>query len=276
MAAGFTLIELLVVIAIISILAAILFPVFGRARENARRSSCTSNLKQIGLGIAQYLQDYDSRFPMSEIENGNGPGANLFWTQSVQPYMKSGSLQFGNGGVFTCPSFTAAAGIDNQSLNYGIHGRLAPRSGWLPPAGENAPTVTDSDVTNPTETLLVGEKGANGFGWSEPFITTDEWEWVDYLSLDASGNPTNGNPARHDLNTAGADGNCDFPAGTNNYGAGCSAMPRYRHLDTTNVLFVDGHVKSMPKGRLTWFKNIYVAALDTSGSKFNRYSVAPF
>jgi prepilin-type N-terminal cleavage/methylation domain-containing protein len=60
---GFTLIELLVVIAIIAILAAILFPVFGRARENARRSSCQSNLKQIGLGILQYNQDFDERFP---------------------------------------------------------------------------------------------------------------------------------------------------------------------------------------------------------------------
>ena len=60
---GFTLIELLVVIAIIAILAAILFPVFARARENARRASCQSNLKQIGLGILQYTQDYGRRFP---------------------------------------------------------------------------------------------------------------------------------------------------------------------------------------------------------------------
>src|SRR4028118_1774787 len=61
---GFTLIELLVVIAIIGILASILFPVFARARENARRSSCQSNLKQIGLGILQYTQDYDEKLPL--------------------------------------------------------------------------------------------------------------------------------------------------------------------------------------------------------------------
>ena len=62
---GFTLIELLVVIAIIAILAAILFPVFARARENARRASCQSNLKQISLGVMQYTQDYDERLPLA-------------------------------------------------------------------------------------------------------------------------------------------------------------------------------------------------------------------
>jgi prepilin-type N-terminal cleavage/methylation domain-containing protein len=70
---GFTLIELLVVIAIIAILAAILFPVFARARENARRASCSSNMKQIGLGFLQYTQDYDERMPsVADGSNGNG------------------------------------------------------------------------------------------------------------------------------------------------------------------------------------------------------------
>src|SRR5450755_1930358 len=60
---GFTLIELLVVVAIIALLAAILFPVFARARENARRTSCSSNLKQLGLGVLMYAQDYDEYYP---------------------------------------------------------------------------------------------------------------------------------------------------------------------------------------------------------------------
>lgn len=87
---AFTLIELLVVIAIIAILAAILFPVFARARENARRASCMSNLKQIALGMMQYTQDYDEQFPRY---NSNVLG----WSSVLQPYLKSTQ-------IFVCPS----------------------------------------------------------------------------------------------------------------------------------------------------------------------------
>jgi prepilin-type N-terminal cleavage/methylation domain-containing protein/prepilin-type processing-associated H-X9-DG protein len=97
---GFTLIELLVVIAIIAILAAILFPVFARARENARRASCMSNEKQIGIAVMQYLQDYDERYMhQHENEGGSDPIPDYFWYQPLQPYIKSDQ-------VFRCPSDT--------------------------------------------------------------------------------------------------------------------------------------------------------------------------
>ena len=88
---GFTLIELLVVIAIIAILAAILFPVFAKAREKARQSSCLSNVKQIGLGFMMYAQDYDERLP-----GGNVSGTGT-WYNAIAPYLK-------NTQILTCPS----------------------------------------------------------------------------------------------------------------------------------------------------------------------------
>jgi prepilin-type N-terminal cleavage/methylation domain-containing protein/prepilin-type processing-associated H-X9-DG protein len=98
---GFTLIELLVVIAIIAILASILFPVFGRARENARRTACQSNLKQIGLGVLQYVQDYDEKYPQCRSSNIAAPNGwnNVFapWQLAIYPYTKS--LQ-----IYKCPS----------------------------------------------------------------------------------------------------------------------------------------------------------------------------
>ena len=87
---GFTLVEILVVVAIIGILAAILFPAFARARENARRTSCQSNLKQIGVAVQMYAQDNDEIFP---------PANNFIgWPGLVYPYAKSKQ-------IFTCPSF---------------------------------------------------------------------------------------------------------------------------------------------------------------------------
>ncbi len=92
---GFTLIELLVVIAIIAILAAILFPVFARAREKARQTSCLSNVKQLSLGIIMYGSDYDQRLPNARF--GDVAGEQVTWKRVCYPYVK-------NWNVYECPS----------------------------------------------------------------------------------------------------------------------------------------------------------------------------
>src|SRR5690606_33473906 len=107
---GFTLIELLVVIAIIALLAAILFPVFARARENARRTSCHSNLKQMGTATMMYIQDYDERYPFGYDDRSPG----VYWPDLLQPYTKSRQL-------FYCPSSPLAknsALTTNVTTNY--------------------------------------------------------------------------------------------------------------------------------------------------------------
>jgi len=126
---AFTLVELLVVIAVISILAALIFPVFSRARENARGTSCLSNLKQIGTAVSMYLQDYDETYPMTRLPDnthfatgctsgaGASPedglqGSSLNWKRAIKPYVM-------NRNVFQCPSNPYAWRKTGFGLNEG-------------------------------------------------------------------------------------------------------------------------------------------------------------
>ena len=109
---GFTLIELLVVIAIIAILAAILFPVFARAREKARTSSCQSNLKQIGIAAAMYAQDYDERYAVCWQYAPNPTQA--WYPALLYPYVKNDQL-------FTCPSDPSPTARNNIYFSYAFN-----------------------------------------------------------------------------------------------------------------------------------------------------------
>lgn len=134
---GFTLIELLVVIAIIAILAAILFPVFARAREKARQTSCLSNCKQIGLAYMQYAQDYDETYPVWRNNMGTTGGDDVYWYEAIYPYVK-------NDQVYTCPS------RKNRAVGYGQN---CDHMGYGSSSSTGTP-VNMADVDYPAQTLL--------------------------------------------------------------------------------------------------------------------------
>jgi len=157
---GFTLIELLVVIAIIAILAAILFPVFARAREKARQASCGSNVKQLQLGVLMYAQDYDELLPSEAYAifgDGNDDGDST-WRGVTFPYVK-------NVQIFFCPSarmtgnvFDGRIGDQNMLGGYAIndwHQGVTPSddaTGARPPRGASL-----AQIEAPAETVFLLE-----------------------------------------------------------------------------------------------------------------------
>jgi prepilin-type N-terminal cleavage/methylation domain-containing protein len=224
---GFTLIELLVVIAIIAILAAILFPVFGRARENARRSTCLSNLKQIGLGVMQYNSDYDSFFPpylslgpapdgkqfLSDADGGQGL---VFWQQSIYPYVKSHSL-------FFCPN--SPSKIDSA--------------------------VTSENVKDREGRMLWGNYGASSHLFGELSAGKKESAVLDIAGTYAIAEFGFYYFAQLTMNQANYAGVSDYLPGAGRVGATCNTgRPEFkadcesgRHFDGITMMFADGHAK---------------------------------
>jgi prepilin-type N-terminal cleavage/methylation domain-containing protein/prepilin-type processing-associated H-X9-DG protein len=230
---GFTLIELLVVIAIIAILAAILFPVFARARENARRASCQSNLKQIGLGIMQYTQDYDEQMVLIR-QNGDCSDP---WGELIQPYLKSKQ-------VFDCPSNSTATVVSCSN--------------------PNARVFTDYQA-NGTR-YNVG--GNTAFSYPRPL---DMAEWSSPYVLRPTSLASIETPSQS-IMVVEYDGIGNH-ANVQTVSASPGMWSLNGHLGTTNMLFVDGHVKAMkptqtvtPGSTNMWTVN---SATFTSGTTFN-------
>lgn len=232
-AKGFTLIELLVVIAIISILAAILFPVFARARENARRASCQSNLRQIGMGVMMYVQDHDDRLPMQFLSNpvsvaaGPPPGGwvdnynaashRWWWQNMIYPYVKS--LQ-----VFVCPSTPYRFNTPGLPEEAVLLFKYAANNGVIrnPSAYPAEPTLALAAFAAPASTYLLMDAGDGGIARTYAVTPNPSaWSTGEYLP-----------------------GACAFTAPV-------TEPPSYaikdcytgRHFDGINMAFADGHVK---------------------------------
>lgn len=211
---GFTLIELLVVIAIIALLAAILFPVFGRARENARRSSCQSNLKQIGLGVLQYKQDYDEKYPIvywSTTTSKWVPSVGYLNTASY-PYVKSGQL-------YRCPSNTGLGNLfsldpnNPQSYPTGSPITHYTINSYVSNAGTlTAPVaVSDAIIPEPSTTIMIMDMTVT----NARAAVIDSW------------------------------GAQIFPEDS------ATQRQGFLHLDGANYLYIDGHVKWQHKSVMT-------------------------
>ncbi len=218
---GFTLIELLVVIAIIALLAAILFPVFGRARENARRTSCLSNMKQLGLGMMQYVQDYDDVYP----GHFGGNGGSERWPQMINPYVKSNQ-------IYNCPS---RAGDFPYTGDYNTAGRIGyGMNDWLNKYWEADSTL--ASIQRPSETLWIAE--INGVTAAEVAADPDINSYRAIPSYYNKDNPTS-----------------DY------YGMQTVPEPRgrlsARHFGGTNVLWADAHVKWLRREVLENDKGTY-------------------
>lgn len=220
---GFTLIELLVVIAIIAILAAILFPVFARARDRARQAGCLSNAKQIANGMLMYAQDWDESYP-TVLSNANSSSTYKTWDDAIYPYVK-------NNQVYICPS-----SFNGNTRSHMLNAWVA---GWTNYSGTGTRSCSMAAINEPANTVLLAE------AWvTASKITNRRGNYV--MSVNQGG-ATASSPW----------GNCK--GGTRNASGAWQIKPGVHNGNGYNDVFCDGHAKfvtddpPVPGGSFRWY-----------------------